>query len=139
MFEFERLKKREHVGVFIGKKQSPWASLGVVALAALGVAATAVLGADQLCRNDVAQRLPLYPNATLRSAEHDFLRVRAAGRTEMSFTTPDDLEEVRDWNRKVTLSLLEREQMRGLADVSRRFEVDPVGGTLIFDTTRCGL
>ena len=125
--------------MFIGKRQSPWVSLGVVALAALGIVAVAILGADQLCRNDIARRLPLYPNATLRSAEHDFLRVRAAGRTEMSFATPDDVEAVRDWSRKVTLSLLEREQMRGLADVSRRFEIDPAGGTLIFDATRCGL
>ncbi len=125
--------------MFIGKKQSPWASLGVVALVALGIVAAAVLGADQLCRNDIARRLPPYPNATLRSAEHDFLRVRAAGRTEMSFATPDGLEEVRDWNRELTLSLLEKEQMRGLADVSRRFEVNPAGGTLIYDTTRCGL
>ena len=125
--------------MFIGKKPSPWASFGVVALAALGIVAVAILGADQLCRNDIARRLPPYPNATLRSAEHDFLRVRAAGRTAMSFATPDDVEAVRDWNREVTLSLLERERLRGLADVSRRFEVDPAGGTLIFDTTRCGL
>ena len=125
--------------MFIGKKPSPWASFGVVALVALGIVAAAVLSADQLCRNDIARRLPPYPNATLRSAEHDFLRVRAAGRTAMSFATPDDVEAVRDWNREVTLSLLERERLRGLADVSRRFEVDPAGGTLIFDTTRCGL
>ena len=126
--------------MYIGKRQSAWGSLVVVALAALGFAAAALISVDVTCRRDIARRLPLYPGASLESSEHDFLRVRAAGQSNQVFATPDTPETVGEWYRQLNLDLLEREQMRGLADVSRRYEADPVGsGTLIYYATRCGL
>lgn len=126
--------------MFIGKKLSPWLGFVLVAGAAVIFVAALILGADVWCRSDINGRLPFYPGATLLSAEHDFLRLRAVGETTMTFSTDDSPEVVREWFRQLNLDLLERAKLRGLADIDRRFEANPEGeGTLIYYRSRCGL
>ena len=126
--------------MFIGKKPPPLRALWLTLYVSLAFVVLLILGADGWCRSDITRRLPFYPNAELISAEHDFLRQRALGETVMSFSTPDSPEVVREWYRQLNLDLIDRGQLRGLADIQRSFQADPSGkGTLIFYSSRCGL
>jgi hypothetical protein len=58
---------------------------------------TVVVGVDALCRSDIDKWLPVYPNATVSSTEHDFFRPRAMGRTTMILETADAAPKVRAW------------------------------------------
>lgn len=95
-------------------------------------------GADQLCRNDIAKRLPFYPDAELVFQEKDLLRYRAAGTTTMVFHSTDDPEVVQQWYRDLNLEQLDQGILRGFADISRRSEANPDGGTTIYYRTACG-
>jgi len=126
--------------MFIGKKPPPLRALWITLYAAIAFVVLLVAGVDGWCRSDITRRLPFYPNADIVSAEHDFLRQRALGETAMTFSTPDSPEQVREWFRQLNLTLIERGQLRGLADIQRSFEANSKGeGTLIFYKTSCGL
>lgn len=126
--------------MFIGKKPPPLRALWFTFYVSVAFVVLLVLGVDGWCRSDITRRLPFYPGAELVSAEHDFLRQRALGETSMTFSTPDSPEVVREWFRQLNLTLIERGQLRGLADIGRSFRANSEGGgTLIFYTTRCGL
>lgn len=99
--------------------------------------AALILGTDQLCRNDIQKRLPYYPNASLVSQNKELLRYRAAGRTDMVFKTDDPPETVSAWFRELNLAQLDEGIFRGLADITRRYEPDTDGGTLIYYTSVC--
>lgn len=96
-------------------------------------------GTDQLCRSDIHKRLPFYPNAELVKQEKDLVRYRAAGNTMMVFYTSDDSETVAAWYRALNLEQLEKGIFRGLADIQRRHESDPAGGTRIYYRTACAV
>ena len=95
-------------------------------------------GADQLCRYDINRRLPNYPGAELIHQEKDLLRYRAAGTTSLIFHTNDNVEKVSEWYRALNLEQIDKGIFRGLADIQRRHEADPDGGTTIYYRTACG-
>ncbi len=107
---------------------------------ALAIPFVLFFGSDQVCRYDIGRRLPFYPNTALVKAEHNGLRLRALGKTEMTFSTPDEFETVSEWYRKLNLEQLDKNIYNGLASINRWVEKNPEGdGTLIHYVTECGL
>jgi hypothetical protein len=121
------------------KRRKPSGCLTFVILA-LGLPLIFFLGSDQLCRFDIDRRLLTYPDATLVTAEHNGIRLRAMGKTQLTYTTPDDYETVAQWFRELHLEQLDKGIFSGLAGIIRWTEKDPNGdGTLIYYVTECGL
>ena len=125
---------------FLGKRPSKNFGFLLTAVGAILALLAIVLGADQLCRFDINRRLPFYPRAEILRLEYDFLRPRAIGKTEMVFTTPDDLETVAAWYRKLNLDLLDKDLFHGLSSINRWYEANPKGsGSMIYYVTECGM
>jgi hypothetical protein len=121
------------------KRRKPSGCLSFV-LIALGFPLIFFFGSDQVCRFDINRRLPNYPNATLVTAEHNGLRLKALGTTEMVFSTSDDYETVAQWYRNLNLEQLDKGIFNGMATINRWVEQNPEGnGTLIYYVTECGL
>jgi hypothetical protein len=121
-------------------KRSPLVGCLVVTLVVVLFVVALVFGSDQYCRYEINQRLPFYPGATVLSSEYNGLRVRATGASQMSFSTPDDIETVREWFRQLNLERAKREGPQGLASVNYALEPNPEGeGTLIYYSTECGI
>jgi hypothetical protein len=99
----------------------------------------AVGGVDVACSIDIAQRLPIYPNAELVDMEYTAFRPRAGGITRMWLLSPDDHQTVRAWYLKERQELLRRNSGAGIATVRRVIEENPDGpGTTIYLASACG-
>jgi hypothetical protein len=99
-----------------------------------------VFGSDQYCRFEINRRLPIYPGATLVSEDHNGLRVRATGASQMVFSTPDDTETVREFYRQLNLERVKKEGPQGLASVGFDIKPNPQGeGSVISYATECGI
>jgi hypothetical protein len=124
----------------LGSKRRKSLGCFTMFLIAIGIAATAFLGSDQLCSMDIRRRLPNYPSAVVVKSEHNGIRLQAMGKSTLVFSTPDDPETVAQWYRQLTLEQLKKNRYSGLAAISRWSEANPDGqGTLIYYLTECGL
>jgi hypothetical protein len=83
----------------------------VVIIAVMLCSGTAFVVADRLCYSNLSQRLPIYPNATVISREHNFLSEFGMGNTVLVLISPDDPDTVRSWYAKETGAYL-RESLR---------------------------
>lgn len=100
---------------------------------------TLLFGADQVCHANIEQWIPLYPEATIVSAEHNWIRARAMGSTTVMLSTEDDAETARQFYRDVTIALMRAEQSRGLASTGWNVVPNPNGdGSLITLYSSCG-
>lgn len=52
---------------------------------------------DRICYGNLSQRLPLYPNATVKSRIHNLFTEFGMGNTVFVLLSPDDPETVRSW------------------------------------------
>ncbi len=117
----------------------------VILVAVMLCSVVSVLSIDAICHSDIERTLPYYPNATLVSQQHDFLRARAMGHTYDMLTTTDLPEVVRQWYSDQRLKQAQhpsdesgRNLPRGLATVSYRVAKDDVTGqTLIYLVSEC--
>jgi hypothetical protein len=107
-----------------------------LALACLG---SLVIVSDQICSANIAEWIPYYPEATLVSEEHDFIRLRAMGTSKVVLSTPDDAETTRQFYRDTTLRLMRAGETRGWATTDWRVDPNPDGqGSLITLVSECG-
>lgn len=119
------------------KRTPAWKALLILFGSVLLFLGALVFAADEVCRTNIASRLPLYPGAEIVGDEYNFLRSRAMGITRMTLRTADDEETVRQWFRDLTLELLERGEFRGMAVIN--WQIAPSDeGTLIHIYTECG-
>ena len=75
----------------------PVAGCLVVVLAVIVCSTTAIFAADRICYGNLTQRLPIYPNATIKSREHNMLSEFGMGNTVVIMTSPDAPDVVRSW------------------------------------------
>lgn len=121
-------------------KRSPLLGCVVVPVVVFLFVVALVFGSDQYCRYEINQRLPIYPGATLVSQEFNGLRVRATGASQMVYTTPDDVETVKEFYRELNLERVKREGPPGIASVNFFVEPNPQGeGSVISYATECGI
>ncbi len=85
--------------VRIGRFQLPRMAVGCLAIlvAVLLCSSVTFVVADRICYGNLSQRLPIYPNATIKSREHNFLSEFGMGNTVVVMTSPDAPDEVRSW------------------------------------------
>jgi hypothetical protein len=96
-------------------------------------------GADIACSALIEQWLPMYPDAEVVSAEYNFIRARASGRTMMTLSTPDEAETVRQFYRDNIIKLMNEEAPRGNASTDWKVEENTEGdGSLIYLASVCG-
>ena len=114
-------------------------SVLLLLLMAFACIATLLFTADRVCNADIELWIPFYPQATVVSSEHDFIRARAMGTTTIILATSDDEETVRQFYRDTTLALLDAEETRGLTSTSWDVQPNPDGtGSLITLYSECG-
>jgi hypothetical protein len=100
---------------------------------------TMVIAADMICKSNVEQWLPYYPNAEVVSIEHDFLRARAMGETWVTLASPDDAETVRQFYRDHTIAVMREGTLRGWAITDWHVDSNPDGnGSIIRLYSTCG-
>ncbi len=58
---------------------------------------TVTFAADRICYGNLSQRLPFYPDATIKMRSHNLITEFGMGNTVVIMTTPDDPETVRAW------------------------------------------
>lgn len=124
--------------VTIRRRPSLVRSMAVMLVFVVICLAVILVAADQVCRMNIDQWMPLYPGAEEVRLEYDFARPRALGTTLGLYHTPDDEETVRQFYRENTLALLQAEQTRGLATTDWNTEPQPDGGTRIILYSECG-
>jgi hypothetical protein len=73
---------------------------------------------DRLCYGSLSQRLPLYPNAAVKSRAHNLFTEFGMGNTVIILITPDDPQTVRNWYAAETGSYV-REAIRNNAPFFR--------------------
>ena len=66
----------------------------VAVLLCTGVLSFAV---DRICYGNLSQRLPLYPNAAIKTRVHNLFTEFGMGNTAFVLISPDDPQTVRDW------------------------------------------
>ena len=83
----------------VGRFQLPRIMVGCLAIVGVVLLCSSVtfVAADRICYGNLSQRLPIYPNATIKSREHNFLSEFGMGNTVMVMTSPDAPDEVRSW------------------------------------------
>jgi hypothetical protein len=75
----------------------PIAGCLVILVAVILCSGTAMFAADRLCYGNLSQRLPIYPNATITSREHNLFSEFGMGNTVIVLTSPDAPEKIRSW------------------------------------------
>jgi hypothetical protein len=97
----------------LGRYQLPRPILGclVIVAAVILCSGVSVIAADRICYSNLTQRLPIYPGATIKSREHNFLSEFGMGNTVVVMTSPDAPDAVRSWYAVHTGSYL-RESLR---------------------------
>ena len=113
-------------------------SLAIMLVFVVICLAVILVASDQVCRLNIDQWMPVYPEAEQVRLEYDFVRPRALGTTLGVYFSPDDNETVRIFYRENILALLRAEQSRGLASTHWDTEPQPDGGTLITLYSECG-
>jgi len=83
----------------LGRYQLPRPILGclVIVAAVILCSGVSVIAADRICYSNLTQRLPIYPGATIKSREHNFLSEFGMGNTVMVLTSPDAPSVVQSW------------------------------------------
>ena len=105
----------------------------------LGCFATLVLVVDEVCRLNIEQRIPYYPDARVVSVDYDFIRLRALGVSRVVLSSPEDPETVRQFYRDNTIRLMQAEESRGLAGTDWNVQPDEDGGgSIIILSSVCG-
>jgi hypothetical protein len=98
-----------------------------------------LISVDYVCNSNIEQWAPYYPDATVISVEHDFIRARGIGTSRVTLASADDAETVRQFYRDNTLALMQTEQTRGLASTHWNVEENPEGsGSIITLYSECG-
>ena len=58
---------------------------------------TLTFALDRICYGNLTQRLPIYPNATVQSSNHNLFEEFGMGSTVIVLTSPDNPDTVRSW------------------------------------------
>ncbi len=69
----------------------------MLVLAVIVCISTVGFAADRICYGNLSQRLPLYPNATIKSRTHNLITEFGMGNTVVIMSSPDEPEDVRSW------------------------------------------
>jgi len=69
----------------------------VVCVAIVLCISVTLVGVDRTCVSDLAPRLPIYPNTTVKLQQHNFLTQFGMGESVMILHSDDPVETVRDW------------------------------------------
>ena len=95
---------------------------------------------DVQCSSDIEAWIPTYPNAKTISAQHNFIRPRAWGNSQIIQTSPDDIETVKQFYRDNVIRLFDEEHPTGLASTNWAVEPNPdTDGSLIILSSSCGM
>lgn len=68
---------------------------------------------DRTCVNDMKPRLPIYPNATVKLAQHNFLTQFGMGESVMILHSDDPAVTVRDWYSKTVGAVVYEDVQKG--------------------------
>jgi len=74
---------------------------------------TAVLGVEKTCVSDLAPRLPIYPNTTVKLQQHNFLTQFGMGESVMILHSDDPVEVVRDWYSRTVGAIVYADVQKG--------------------------
>lgn len=88
------------------KRVSPLRGCLLVLVIMLLVVSGAFVAVDRVCYHYLSQRLPIYPDSTVRVRTHNFLSELGMGNTVITLYTPDAPETVRAWYAVQTGQLL---------------------------------
>ena len=80
----------------LGKHTALLGCLGVLVALVLCLG-TGTFAADRICNLGLTQRLPIYPNAEVRSRAHNLFSEFGMGNTVVTLYTPDEPDVVRSW------------------------------------------
>ncbi len=69
----------------------------VVVVAIVLCSSTLMFATDRICYGNLSQRLPIYPNAEIKTRSHNLFTEFGMGNTVMVLTSPDDPDTVRSW------------------------------------------
>ena len=74
---------------------------------------TVVIGVNGSCVADLAPRLPIYPNATVKLQQHNFLTQFGMGESVMILHSDDAVETVRDWYSRTVGAIVYADVQKG--------------------------
>ena len=112
----------------------------ILILASVSCVGSLIFLGDVQCNSDIETWVPLYPNAETVSIEHDFIRARAWGNSQVIQASPDDVETTKQFYRDNVLKLFDEERGRGLASTHWAVEPNPdTDGSLIILSSSCGM
>jgi hypothetical protein len=80
----------------LGKHTAFLGCVGVL-VALVVCVSTGSFAADRICYMGLSQRLPIYPNAEIRSRVHNLFSEFGMGNTVLTLYTPDEPDAVRSW------------------------------------------
>lgn len=115
----------------------------VVMVAIVVCITTIFIGVDRSCVSDLAPRLPIYPNTTVKLAQHNFLTQFGMGESVMILHSDDAVETVRDWYSKTVGAVVYADVQKGNVRHMGRtnWTVDPApegSGSQIILYSYCG-
>ena len=85
----------------------------MVSIAMILCVVTIVLGVDKSCVDDLKPRLPIYPNTTVKLAQHNFLTQFGMGESVMILHSDDAVDVVRDWYSKTVGAVVYADVQKG--------------------------
>jgi hypothetical protein len=86
----------------------------VVIIAMMLCVVVAVFGIDRTCVSDLMPRLPIYPNATIKLQQHNFLTQFGMGESVMILHSDDPTDVVRDWYSKTIGAIVYADVEKGV-------------------------
>jgi hypothetical protein len=109
--EQEQIRK----GAMVRRTRLPRPIVGclVIVVAIFLCSGVSMFVADRVCYGSLSQRLPIYPNATIKSRAHNLFTEFGMGNTAITMTTPDDPTTVRNWYGAATGAYM-RAGLRGI-------------------------
>ncbi len=111
-------------------------TLIIVAIFACATVITVTL--DVVCERDIANWLPMYPEAEVLSLTYNSFRPWAMGRTNAVMKTDAPFVEVNTWYVMQLRAASDRNVNRGLATTNHRLQIDQESdGTLIYLSSEC--
>jgi hypothetical protein len=123
----------------MGRRVIKWIrNIVLLLLLVFGCPGSFALVVDFACNRSIETWLPIYPNAELVSAEHNFIRVRGLGTSFMVYHTPDAPDVVEAFYRQNIDTLVSQNTPRGMGGTDFFIEDNPDGeGSLIVLYSRC--
>ena len=123
-----------------GRPISRKAFLAAVVILGVGVllcGGAIIFAIDQSCVSDAAAWIPPYPNASVVSEEHNFIRPFGIGSTTMTLHSPDAPTVVGDWYNNLRSGLARQQDYRGFAAMRWSISQADDGGTDITLSSEC--